>query len=74
MLTCRSLRGTVLTSGLLLIAAWTLEFLAQHTSFAPVSISYIAFLLLIAAPVLLIATVLRSLLPANAARLNECNH
>ncbi len=74
MLTCRSLRGAVLTSGLLLIAAWTLELLAQNTNFAPVTTNILALILLFAAPIVLLVTVVRSLLPANAIRLNECNH
>ncbi len=74
MLTCRSLRGAVLTSGLLLAAALIIEALATHSLLPPVTAGYIGLLLLFAAVAVLGITVLLSLLPVNTAKLNRCNH
>lgn len=74
MLTCRSLRSAVLTSGLLLIAALTMEALAAGGVMPPVTTAYLGLFLLFSSIIVLAVTVLRSLLPTNAVRLNECNH
>ncbi len=74
MLTCRSLRGAVLTSSLMLAAALILEALATFGLLHPVTTSYMGLLLLFAALAVLGLTMLRSLLPINAARLDSCNH
>ena len=74
MLTCRSLRGAILTSGLLLSAAWAVQYLAGSHLAPPVTTGYLAFLLLLAAALLLGVTFLRSLLPGNARRLTNCEH
>ena len=74
MLNCKNLRGAVLTSGLLLIAAWIVEVIAISTSVPTVATAYAGFLLLLAAVVVLIGTFLLSLLPVNAHRLGGCEH
>jgi len=68
------LRGAVLTSGLLLIAAWIVEVSATSALFPTVPTAYAGFLLLLASAGLLGVTVVRSLLPSNARRLNHCEH
>lgn len=74
MLTCSSLRGAVVTSGLLLVAAWMVEALATSGLFPVVSTSYLGFVLLLAAAAVFGGTFLLSLLPGNAARLAGCEH
>lgn len=74
MLTCRSLRRAILTSGLLLVAAWIVEALAASGILPAVTTSYLGFLLLIAAAAVLAGAFLLSLLPANAQRLAGCEH
>jgi hypothetical protein len=74
MLTCRSLRGAVVTSGSLLVAAWVVEMLATRGLAPTVTSSYLGFGLLLAAAAVLGVTFLRSLLPKNATRLARCEH
>lgn len=73
MLTCRTLRGAVLTSGVLLLTAWLAELLA-HLGVLPGISVYFGLILLLAAIGLLGVTLLLSLLPANTARLSGCEH
>ena len=74
MLTCKNLRGAVMTSGLLLIAAWIVEMLAVSTVLPTVTTAYAGFILLLVAAGVLVGTFLLSLLPVNAHRLNGCEH
>ncbi len=74
MLTCKNLRGAVLTSGLLLIAAWIVEMLATSAILPTVTTAYVGFLLLLVAAGILIVAFLLSLLPVNAHRLSGCEH
>jgi hypothetical protein len=74
MLTCKNLRGAVLTSGLLLIAAWIVEMFATSALFPTVPTAYAGFLLIVAAVAVLVGTFMLSLLPANARRLSGCEH
>ena len=74
MLTCNSLRGAILTSGVLLVAAWAVEALAKSGLLPTVATSYLGFGLMLAAAAVLGVTFLRSLLPANAHRLAGCEH
>lgn len=74
MLTCRSLRGAILTSGLLLVAAWIVEALAASGMLPAVTTSYFSLALVLLAAALLGVTFLLSLLPANARRLAGCEH
>ena len=74
MLTCHSLSGATVTSGLLLVAAWMVGVLATSGLFPVVATSYLGFILLLAAAAFLGGAFLLSLLPANAARLASCEH
>jgi len=74
MLTCRSLRGAILTSGLMLVAAWVIEAFAAGGLLPLVTASYFAFLLLLVAALVLGGTFLLSLLPSVAQRLAGCEH
>lgn len=79
MLTCKRLRTAVLLSAILLVAGLVLETLAQTVTFtAPTDnlallSAFSAFSVFSALGVLAV-TFLASLLPGNAARLNECQH
>jgi hypothetical protein len=74
MLTCSSLRGAILTSGLLLVAAWVVEALASSGLFPAVSTGYLSLALMLLAAAIFSVTFLLSLLPANARRLASCEH
>jgi len=74
MLTCQSLRGAVLGSGALLIAAWMAELLAASGLLPGVLTGYIGFVLLLVSASGLGLTFLLSLLPTNAERLVRCEH
>ena len=74
MLTCRSLRGATLMSGLLLVAAWVVEGLATYGLLPPVTTGYTGLMLMLVAAAILAVTVALSLLPANAQRLAGCEH
>ena len=74
MLNCKNLRGAVLTSGLLLIAAWIVEAFAHAPLLPSITAAYTGFVLLLAAVAVLAGTFLLSLLPANARRLRHCEH
>ena len=74
MLTCGSLRGAILTSGLLLVAAWVVEGLATSGIFPSVTTGYFGLVLMLLAAAILGVTFLLSLLPVNARRLNGCEH
>lgn len=74
MLTCRTLRGAVLTSASLLFGAWLLSLLLGWPRLSPVLLGYLDLLLLFAAAGVLVLTLAFSLLPSNRARLSRCGH
>jgi hypothetical protein len=74
MLTCSSLRGAVLSSGLLLILGLLVEVIAVNGWLSSVFASYAGLFLLLGGCGLLLVTFLLSLVPANARRLAACEH
>jgi hypothetical protein len=74
MLTCRTLRGAVLTSAILLVVAWAAELTAQYGWLPTVTTGYLGLVLILAAVAVLGGTFLLSLLPGIARRLDECEH
>lgn len=73
MLTCRRMRTAVVSSALLLLVGFVLQFMAETTLFA-VSTSHLALLAVLTAVAILALTFLVSLLPGTADRLKECTH
>ncbi|MCU0833748.1 MAG: hypothetical protein MUC77_04820 [Chromatiaceae bacterium] len=73
MLTCKRMRGAVILSALLLLTGLALETLAQLTGLA-IPTSHLALFAVLAAVGILALTLVASLLPGAAQRLNECQH
>lgn len=74
MLNCSTLRGAILTSGVLLIAAFVVEILAQTPLFPSVVTGYLGLLLLFAAVGVLGAAFVIGLLPGANHRFGGCEH
>ena len=74
MLTCRTLRGAILTSGFLMLAGWLAELLGSARALPIVVTAYLGLILVLAAAGFLGLTFFLSLLPANARRLAACEH
>lgn len=73
MLNCKRLRAAVLLSAILLVIGLLLEVTAQLTAFA-IPTTHLALLSVLSAALILALTLLVSLLPGTAERLNECMH
>lgn len=73
MLTCTRLRTAVVSSALLLLVGFVLQFFAEATPFA-VPMSHLALLVVLAAIGILVLTFITSLLPGTSDRLKKCMH
>ena len=74
MLTCRSLRGAVIFSTLMLVFSLVTGVSAVSDWLPRVFVGYLGFLMLLGAAGILGVTFLLSLIPANARRLSGCEH
>lgn len=73
MLTCRTLRHAVITSGLLLVLGWLFELVAVQIT-SSVYLSYLGLAVVFTAVSILALTFFFALMPVNARRLSHCAH